>query len=51
MKHFSLFLLVLLACGLLPLGSRAQAPDSLSQKLRSIFANIDKSQVPTGYLY
>ena len=31
--------------------AHAQTPDSLSQKLTSIFAPLDKSQVPTGYLY
>ena len=52
MRHFSLlFLLGLLACGLRTLPAVAQTPDSLSQKLRSVFANLDKSQVPTGYLY
>ncbi|WP_375416206.1 T9SS type A sorting domain-containing protein [uncultured Hymenobacter sp.] len=51
-----LYFLLLVACGLL--GARpaqAQEPlsgsDSLRRKLTSIFANIDKSQVPTGYLY
>lgn len=54
MKQLSLFsLLLLLAFGLRPLGAHAQASgtDSLSQKLTSVFANVDKSQVPTGYLY
>lgn len=52
MKHVSLFLFVtLLVCALRPIGSQAQATDSLSFKLRSIFANLDKSQVPSGYLY
>lgn len=52
MKKFYLFLV--LACGLLN-PARAQEPlsgsDSLSRKLTAIFANVDKSQVPTGYLY
>jgi hypothetical protein len=32
--------------------ARAQSPgaDSLTQKLSAIFAHVDKSQVPTGYL-
>ena len=53
MKHLSLFCLLLLAVWLRPLAARAQpnGPDSLSQKLTSIFAHIDKTQVPTGYLY
>ncbi len=51
MKHVSLLLLLALLSGLRPTLTRAQTPDSLGQKLSSIFANIDKSQVPTGYLY
>lgn len=51
MKHISLCLLVLLAWGLRPTRTQAQTTDSLGQKLASIFANIDKSQVPTGRLY
>lgn len=51
MKHFSVFLFLVLLGGLRPTLTRAQTPDSLSQKLTSIFANVDKSQVPTGYLY
>ena len=49
MKYLLLFSLLL--SGLCPTLTRAQTPDSLSQKLTSIFANIDKRQVPTGYLY
>lgn len=53
MKQFSFLLLLLLAGWLLPARVIAQptGTDSLSQKLTSIFANVDKSQVPTGYLY
>lgn len=51
MKHFSLFLFLVLGAWLRPASARAQSPDSLSQKLASIFANLDKRQVPTGYLY
>lgn len=44
-------LLALCWASLLARPAQAQAPDSLSQKLSSIFAHVDKSQVPTGYLY
>ncbi len=49
------FVLLLAACGLLGARpARAQEPlsgsDSLRRKLTSIFANVDKSQVFTGYL-
>ena len=48
MKHI-FFFFFLLSVWLRP--AQAQTTDSLSQKLTSIFANVDKSQVPTGYLY
>lgn len=50
MKQLVLLLALLTAC-LRPAATHAQAPDSLSQKLTSIFAHLDKSQVPTGRLY
>ena len=52
MKQLS-FLLLLLSLSLRSTSVQAQssASDSLGQKLASIFANVDKSQVPTGYLY
>lgn len=49
MKHF--LHLWLLIFGLSVHHSQAQSLDSAAQKLASIFANVDKSQVPTGYLY
>jgi len=51
MKQLYYVLLLLLGLALRPTGAQAQTTDSLSQKLTSIFANIDKSQVPTRYLY
>ncbi len=60
MKHFFLFLIMACAVGLRPAAAQFRGlvpqavptgPDSLSQKLASVFANVDKSQVPTGYLY
>ena len=54
MKKLSYILLLLLAGGLLcPAPARAQmsGSDSLQAKLSSIFAPLDKSQIPTGYLY
>ena len=52
MKHLSFFL-VLLCLALRPGAASAQVvgPDSLSRQLARVFAPLDKSQVPTGYLY
>lgn len=42
---------MLLLLGTLPTPRcQAQSLDSAAQKLASLFANVDKSQVPTGYL-
>ncbi len=53
MKHA--YFLALLALGLLAAPAAAQAQlsggDSLRQQLATLFAPLDKSQVPTGYLY
>ncbi|MGY3088136.1 hypothetical protein ACVWYF_001169 [Hymenobacter sp. UYAg731] len=49
-----IYLLLLIACGLLganPARAQLSGSDSLQLKLAAIFANVDKSQVPTGYLY
>ncbi len=46
-----IYLLFLLACGLLravPAQAQLSGSDSLRLKLTAIFANVDKSQVPTG---
>lgn len=51
MKQLYYVFLLLLGLALRPTGAQAQTTDSLSQKLTSIFANVDKSQVPTRYLY
>ena len=51
MKHLYVCVLLVLSAWLRPAAALAQQPDSLSQKLALIFANVDKSQVPTGYLY
>ncbi len=48
MRH--VYRLFLLATLLLPLSLRAQTSDPLRQKLDLVFANLDKTQVPTGYL-
>ncbi|WP_161787188.1 hypothetical protein [Hymenobacter sp. IS2118] len=48
-----IYFLLLIACGLFgatPVQAQLSGSDSLRLKLTSIFANIDKSQVPTGYL-
>jgi hypothetical protein len=50
MKHILLFLLLLLA-GLRAAQAQPTGSDSLSRKLTAVFAHLDKSQVPTGYLY
>ena len=47
MKHFFLSLLLLLAGRQL---ARAQAPDAQRVQLNGIFANVDKTQVPSAYL-
>lgn len=51
MRHFYAFLFLLSAL-LLPGRSHAQlsGSDSLRQRLNTLFAPLDKSQVPTGYL-
>ncbi len=46
MKHFYLILTALL----LAFSTQAQTTDPARQKLDLIFANLDKSQVPTGRL-
>lgn len=35
---------------LLSINSKAQTGDPLRDKLDTIFQNLDKSQIPTGYL-
>ena len=51
MKQLYYILLLLQDLALRPTGAQAQTTDALSQKLTSIFANVDKSQVPTRYFY
>lgn len=48
MKNFFTYLLGWL---LLASPALAQTTDPVRQKLDAVFANVDKSQVPTGYLY
>jgi hypothetical protein len=48
MKHLSRLLLLLL---LLTHAAQAQTTDPVRQKLDLVFANLDKSQIPTGRLY
>lgn len=50
MKNCYLFLLLLLGLTA-PAHAQLSGSDSLQAKLTAIFANVDKSQVPTGYLY
>ncbi|GAB3636547.1 hypothetical protein GCM10027422_21370 [Hymenobacter arcticus] len=47
MKHLFTYLLSLL---LLAHAARAQSTDPVRQKLNNLFADFDKSQVPTGRL-
>jgi hypothetical protein len=49
----NLYFLLLLLGGLYahPCQAQTQSIDSVAQKLSSVFANVDKSQVPTQYLY
>jgi hypothetical protein len=51
MKNLYRYLLLLLGLVTTPARAQLSGSDSLQAKLSSIFANIDKSQVPTGYLY
>lgn len=49
-----LYLLFFVACtffGAVPARAQLSGSDSLQLKLTSIFAHVDKSQIPTGYLY
>ena len=48
-KTFMKKIILVIACIIAGLFSYAQT-DTLSGKLDSIFQNIDKSQIPTGYL-
>ena len=43
MKHLYVCVLLVLSAWLRPAAALAQQPDSLSQKLALIFANVDKS--------
>jgi len=51
MKKYYLLATLCGLLGLLPAHAQSPGADSLRQKLDVIFANINKSQVPTGYLY
>lgn len=49
-KIYLLFLMAALLGGF-PARAQLSGSDSLQAKLTSVFANMDKSQVPSGYLY
>lgn len=51
MKQIYFLLLSLAGLWARPCQAQTQSIDSVAQKLTSVFANVDKSQVPTGYLY
>ena len=50
MKTFTLGLLALAALLAAPAHAQTSGGDSLRQQLSAVFAGLDKSQVPTGYL-
>ncbi len=51
MRKIYLLLLLAVLSGGFPARAQLSGSDSLQAKLTSIFANVDKSQVPSGYLY